>query len=149
MNNQYPWDEIEPSEKEKLDTVLRDEAMKAHLEARQRTDLRRDLVQRLRPSDGPFELGQSVWYWDRDMSKLRGGEWIRTRIVGEENPPMIKIDINGKTIRVNQSKIRKNPDPWHDVVIPGLERRDAVVTVPGTTEPQQQQDIQPEVEQEE
>ena len=34
-------------------------------------------------------------------------------------------------MRVNQTKLRKNPDPWHDVVIPGLEGRDAIVTVPG------------------
>ena len=32
--------------------------------------------------------------------------------------------------RVNQSKLRKNPDNWHDVVIPGLDRRNDVPTVP-------------------
>ena len=31
----------------------------------------------------------------------------------------------------NISKIRKNPDPWHDVVIPGLDGRDGAVTIPG------------------
>ena len=59
----------EPSEDEKRDSFIKDEAIKAHLEARQRVDIRRDLAQKLRPSDGPFEAGQSIWYWDRDQSK--------------------------------------------------------------------------------
>ena len=45
---------------EKLNNLIRDEAIKAHLEARQRTDIRRDLAQKLRPSDGPFEPDQRV-----------------------------------------------------------------------------------------
>ena len=71
----------EPPEQEKVNNLIRDEAQKAHLEARQRVDIRRDLAQRLRPSDGPFDPGQSVWYWDRDQSKLRGGEWLHARVV--------------------------------------------------------------------
>ena len=43
---------------------------------------------------------------------------------------MVTIDLKGQAVRVNQSKIRKNPDNWHDVVIPGLHGRDGVVTVP-------------------
>ena len=42
----------------KTETKTRKEAMKAHLEARQRVDIRRDLIAKLRPSDGPFEAGQ-------------------------------------------------------------------------------------------
>ena len=41
--------------------------------------------------------------------------------------------MGGQVIAVNQSKLRKNPDPWHDVVIPGLDGKDAVPTVPGQT----------------
>eukprot|EP00975_Prorocentrum_lima_P025846 5438502-Prorocentrum_lima.AAC.1 len=39
---------------------------------------------------------------------------------------MITIELAGRTIRVNQSKLRPNPDPWHDVNIPGLEGCDLV-----------------------
>ena len=46
---------------------------------------------------------------------------------------MLTIDLRGQAVRVNQSKIRKNPDPWHDVVIPGLEGRDDSPTVPVET----------------
>ena len=37
-------------------------AMKAYLEARQREDLRRDLASRLMPTDGPFNIGDTVYY---------------------------------------------------------------------------------------
>ena len=121
---------IEPSEQQRLSDIIQTEALKAHLEARQRVDIRRDLIARLRPSDGPFEVGQSVWYWDRDLSKIRGGEWIASRVVAYEKPPMVTIDLKGQSVRVNQSKLRKNPDNWHDVVIPGLHGRDGTVTVP-------------------
>ena len=43
---------------------------------------------------------------------------------------MLNIDLKGQTVRVNQSKIRKNPDNWHDVVTPGMHGRDDTVTVP-------------------
>ena len=44
---------------------------------------------------------------------------------------MLSLDLAGQTVQVNQSKIRKNPDPWHDVVIPGVDGRDDYCTVPG------------------
>lgn len=72
--------ELSPTEKAHV--VVRQLARKAHLETRQRVDLRRDLASRLRPSEGPFQLGQGVWYWKRDPSKIRGGEWMKGKIVG-------------------------------------------------------------------
>ena len=44
---------------------------------------------------------------------------------------MVLIDNKGQTLRVNKSKLRKNPDNWHDVVTPGLQGKDGVPTVPG------------------
>eukprot|EP00975_Prorocentrum_lima_P030177 6329696-Prorocentrum_lima.AAC.1 len=43
---------------------------------------------------------------------------------------MITIEVSGRTIRVNQTNLRANPDPWRDVDIPGLEgsRRGALRT---------------------
>ena len=65
------------------------------------------------------------------MSKLRGGEWIPARVTGS-NPtsPMVHIEVDGQTKQVNQTKLRKNPDMWHDVVIPGMDRRNGKPTVP-------------------
>ena len=43
---------------------------------------------------------------------------------------MVTIDLNGQSVRANQSKIRKHPDDWHDGVIPGLHGQDGVEIVP-------------------
>ncbi len=94
----------------------------------QRQDIRRDLLEMM-PSHGPFSLGQSVWYWERDMPKLRSGHCITARVIGLEKPPMLLIEVKGHHARVNQSKMRNNPDEWHGVVIPGLDGRDGVVIV--------------------
>ena len=57
----------DPTQRETTQEVLKRQARKAHLEARQRLDLRRDLAKRLKPSDGPFYPGDAIWYWDRDQ----------------------------------------------------------------------------------
>ena len=55
-------------------------AQEAHLQARQRLDLRRDLAAKLLPSHGPLEVNEAVWYWARGMSKIRGGHfWLRAK----------------------------------------------------------------------
>ena len=124
----------EPTASQQSDDTVRKLATMAHLEARQREDIRSDLAQRLRSSDGPFSPGQGVWYWDRDASKIRGGEWVKARVTRQGKPPMVTLDLAGQEVTVNQSKIRKNPDPWHDVVIPGVDGRDDYCTVPGQPE---------------
>ena len=53
------------------------------------------------------------------------------RVISSEGGPMVLIDVKGQTLRVNSTKLRKNPDNWHDMVIPGLEGRDDTPTVPG------------------
>jgi len=115
----------------KRDREVKKLAIQAHQEARQREDIRRDLAQRIRSHSGPYQPGEGVWYWDRDQNKIRGGEWRKAKIVSVGKPPMVTIDIGGRMTLTNISKIRKNPDPWHDVVIPGLDGRDGTVTVPG------------------
>jgi len=115
---------------EKTNNFLRDLAITAHLQARQRIDLQRDLAARLRPSCGPWEPGLSIWFWERDESKIRSGEWVASKILSLDKLPMLNILWRNTSIRVNSSKVRLNPDPWHDVVVPGLQGRDAVPTVP-------------------
>ena len=61
-----------------------------------------------------------MWYWHRDPTKLRDGKWIRARI-SLSGKPMLTIETQedgGRTIRVNQSKLRKNPDKWQDFTLP-------------------------------
>ena len=78
----------------------------------------------------------NVWYWDRDMTKIRGGEWLRAKILETSTTSaMVKIELTedqkgSRQFWGNRSKLKPNPDPWHDVVIPGFDGRDAVPEVP-------------------
>src|SRR4051812_9960111 len=51
-------------------------AIKANLEAKQSDDLRRDMAARIKPSEGPYKLGDKVFYWAKDHSKIKeAGVW--------------------------------------------------------------------------
>ena len=53
---------------------------------------------------------------------------------------MVAIDLNGTVVQVNEFKLKLNPDPWHDVIIPGLDNDDVVgtkITVPPLPGPEQ------------
>ena len=52
-------------------TQLRTIAMKAHLEARQSADLKKDLARRVMPSDGPYTKGEKVLFGVRTILKRR------------------------------------------------------------------------------
>ena len=97
--------------------VLQRLAIKAHIEAQQLQDLRKDIASRLRPSEGPFSPGEKIFYWDQDHSKIKSGKWIRARVVGQTGS-MVAIDTGKQVLRVNESKIRKDKDEWHDIELP-------------------------------
>ena len=105
--------------------VVRREAFKAHLEARQLIDIRSDLLARLQKAmedTGPYNEGDSVWYWKGHPQKIRCGLWIKTRVTSNSNEHgQVGINIGGAHVRVNRTKLKRCPDCWHDVVIPGLE----------------------------
>ena len=52
-------------------TQLRTIAMKAHLEARQSADLKKDLARRVMPSDGPYTKEEKVFVWHKDDNKKK------------------------------------------------------------------------------
>ena len=73
-------------------------AQEAHQQAQQRLDLQRDLAAKLLPSHGPLEVNEAIWYWARDMSKIRGGHWLKAKVLATEyDSPMVKISF--KTVR--------------------------------------------------
>jgi len=93
-------------------------ALKAHLEATQLIDLRTDLARKLRPSDGPFSAGTKIFFWSKDQSKIKGvGRWIRGKVLSQTGS-MVLVETSNSVVRVNQSKIKKAHDEWHDVQIP-------------------------------
>ena len=89
--------------------------MKAHLEARQCTDLKKDLAKRVMPSDGPYTKGEKVFVWHKDDNKKKSeGVWMRGTVVSHEGA-MVLVQLPTVLLRVNQSKVRRDHDEWHDV----------------------------------
>ena len=91
---------------------------RATQEARQSLDLRKDLARRVMPSDGPYQKGDRVFVWRKDESKKKSeGIWVRGMVVSQEGA-MVLVEVHRAVLRVNQSKVRRDGDPWHDVAIP-------------------------------
>ena len=107
-----------PSNEDRTTLDLQRIAMRAHQEARQSLDLRRDLARRVMPSDGPYQKGDRVFVWHKDESKKKSeGVWVRGIVVPQEGA-MVLVEVHRAVLRVNQSKVRRDGDPWHDVAIP-------------------------------
>jgi hypothetical protein len=93
-------------------------AIRAHLEAKQLQDLRRDIARNLRPSDGPYSPGDKVFFWEKDHSKIKDtGRWVRGRVLGQPGS-MVTIETDKAVVRINQSKVRRDKDIWHDISLP-------------------------------
>ena len=93
-------------------------AMRAHQEARQSLHLRKDLARRVMPSDGPYQKGDRVFVWHKDESKKKSeGVWVRGIVLSQDGA-MVLVEVHRAVLRVNQSKVRRDGDPWHDVAIP-------------------------------
>ena len=111
----------EPPEEDVSTLALQRLALRAHQEARQAADLRHDMARRTMPSDGPYKQGDEVFYWHQDSSKFKEkGKWIRGKVLSQEGA-MVHLHANKAVIRVNQSKVRRDHDEWHDVSIPNLD----------------------------
>ena len=108
----------DPSEEDRTTLELKRIALRAHQEARQSLDLRKDLARRVMPSDGPYSKGDRVFVWMKDESKKKTeGIWVRGKVVSQEGA-MVLVEVHQAVLRVNQSKVRRDHDPWHDVHIP-------------------------------
>ena len=56
--------------------------------------------------------------WMKDESKKKAeGIWVRGKVVSQEGA-MVLVQVHKSVLRVNQSKVRRDHDPWHDVAIP-------------------------------
>ena len=54
-----------------------------------------------------------MFYWDLDKAKFSKGVWKRGKVIAV-NGPMVTIEHDGGVSRINESKLRKDHDPWHD-----------------------------------
>ena len=73
------------------------------------------------PSDGPcHQKGDRVFVWHKDESKKKSeGVWVRGIVLSQEGA-MVLAEVHRAVLRVNQSKVRRDGDPWHDVAIKRL-----------------------------
>eukprot|EP00439_Symbiodinium_sp_Y106_P033552 s5219_g4.t1 len=96
-----------PPEEDRTTLDLQRIAMRAHQEARQSIDLR-----------GPYQKGDRVFVWHKDESKKKSeGVWVRGTVISQEGA-MVLVEVHRSVLRVNQAKVRRDGDPWHDVAIP-------------------------------
>ena len=76
---------VPASSLEHMDQTLQKLATKSYLEARQRADLRRDIVARFLPTEGPYSPGDRVYYWQVEQSKIKhgvaSGRWFKARVL--------------------------------------------------------------------
>ena len=71
-----------PPEEDRTTLDLQRIAMRAHQEARQSIDFRKDLARRVMPSDGPYQKGDRVFVWHKDESKKKSeGVWVRGTVI--------------------------------------------------------------------
>ncbi|CAE7361785.1 unnamed protein product [Symbiodinium sp. CCMP2456] len=62
---------VDPAEEDRTTLDLQRIAMRAHQEARQSIELRKDQARRAMPSDGPYKKGDRVFVWHKDESKKK------------------------------------------------------------------------------
>jgi hypothetical protein len=52
---------------------------------------------------------------------------------------MVTVETNGTITRVNQSKVRRDHDPWHDVPLPPILEDNQVPAAPSEEQGEQQE----------
>ena len=123
---------VEPWAGDWIQQELQRLALKAHQEARQSADLRHDMAKRTLPSDGPYKPGDKVFVWSAlanansiASKALRKERWIRGTLISQDRST-VNVHVDNVGMRVNQFKIRRDVDEWHDVAVPGLDNPDPV-----------------------
>ena len=90
------------------------------------------MAQRTMPSDGPYKPGDKVFVWTSPVNAnsiaskaWKKERWVRGTVISQEGA-MANVHAGSTVMRVNQSKIRRDHDEWHDVAVPGLDNPDPV-----------------------
>ena len=116
---------VDPLPEDRTQQELQRLALKARQEARQSADLRHDMARRTMPSDGPYKPGDKVFVRTSPVSAnpiaskaWKKERWVRGTVISQEGA-MVNVHVDSTVMRVNQSKIRRDHDEWHDVAVPG------------------------------
>ena len=87
-------------------------AMKVYLEARQHEDIRRGLAVRLSSIGGPFNVGDLVYLWQDDPSKIKRGKISGHWIANAASP--VKQEPCASWTRAHSSSESTSPScEWH------------------------------------
>ena len=121
---------VEPLSEDRTQQELQRLALRAHQEARPAADLRHDMARRIMPSDGPYKPGDKVFAWNAapcpsSVNLKKRERRARGTVISQEGS-MVNVHIDNNVAHVNQSKIRRDHDEWHDVAVPGLDNPDPV-----------------------
>ena len=97
--------------------------MKTHLEVQQREDIRRDLAEGMKFVPPGLSVGEQMFYWQEDLSKIQqgqqSGKWLKVEIIAVKGP-MVVISTGASMFQVNESKLKRplntvdleeSPDP--------------------------------------
>ena len=123
---------VDPLPEDKTQLELQRLALRAQQEARQAADFRHDMAKRTMPSDGPYKPGDKVFVWSSPVNAnaiaskaWKKERWIRGTVISQEGA-MVNVHVDNAVMRVNQSKVRRDHDEWHDVAVPGLDTSEPV-----------------------
>ena len=96
-----------------LKEEIQELAMKTHLEIQQREDIRRDLAERTRFVPPDLRLGEKVFCWQENPSKIqqgrKSGNWLKMEILALKGP-MVVIRTGTSIFQLNSSKLRRPSD---------------------------------------
>ena len=79
-----------------------------------------------------------MFVWIADKAKCKAvGRWARARVISQ-NGAIVTVETDKAVLRVNQSKVRRDYDPWHDVPLPrNLDKPEKDVPLEPEDEPEQ------------
>ena len=101
--------------------------MKTHLEVQQREDIRRDLADRMKSFPPDLRVGESVFHWQEDPSKIqqgrKSGRWLKVEILDVKIHVVITSTV-ASTLQVNASKLRRPLDMWDLEELPDFQVSD-------------------------
>ena len=59
-----------------------------------------------------------MFVWIDDKAKYKAvGRWAHARVISQ-NGAIVTVETDKAVLRVNQWKVRRDYDPWHDVPLP-------------------------------
>ena len=102
-----------PTKQVLLNEEIQKLAMKTHLEVQQREDIRRDLAERMKFVPPDLRVGEQVFDWQEDPSKIQqrrnSGKWLKVTIIAVKGS-MVVISTCASFFQESASKLRRPLD---------------------------------------